>query len=134
MSESHQLTDLQIAVMRVLWDRGEASVAEIWEALRPERGLAQTTVATLLSRLEKRGAVTHRSRARQFLYTAAISESDVRRVMVRELTERLFDGDVAALMSHLLTARAVSPGDLARVRELVEAQESGKEEVGRDED
>ena len=133
MSESHQLTDLQIAVMRVLWEKGEASVAEIWEALQPERGLAQTTVATLLSRLEKRGAVTHRSRARQFLYTAVISESDVRRVMVRELTERLFDGDVAALMSHLLTARAVSPGDLARVKELVEAQESGKE-VGRDED
>jgi predicted transcriptional regulator len=133
MSESHQLTDLQIAVMRVLWDKGEASVSEIWEALRPERGLAQTTVATLLSRLEKRGVVTHRSRARQFLYSAAVTESEVRRVMVRELTERLFDGDVAALMSHLLAARDVSPGDLARVKELVEAQEQGKE-VGRGQD
>lgn len=126
MPESHQLTDLQIAVMRVLWERGEASVAEIWEALRPERGLAQTTVATLLSRLEKRGVVTHRSRARQFIYQAAVSESDVRRVMVRELTDRLFDGDVAALMSHLLTARAVSPGDLAKVKQLLDAQESRK--------
>ena len=133
MPEFHQLTDLQIAVMRVLWERGEASVAEIWEALRPERGLAQTTVATLLSRLEKRGVVSHRSRARQFLYSATVTESEVRRVMVRELTERLFDGDVAALMSHLLTARAVSPGDLARVKELVEAQESATE-VDRDKD
>ena len=131
MSEFHQLTDLQIAVVRVLWEKGEATVSEIWEALRPERGLAQTTVATLLSRLEKRGAVTHRSRARQFLYKATVTESEVRRVMVRELTERLFDGDVAALMSHLFTARAVSPGDLARVKELVEAHESGTE-VDRD--
>jgi len=127
MSETHQLTDLQFAVMRVLWETGEASVTEIWEALRPERGLAQTTVATLLTRLERRGAVTHRSRARQYLYSAAITEADVQNVMVRELTERLFDGDVAALMSHLLTARAVSPGDLARVKKLVEAHEKARE-------
>ena len=123
MSETHQLTDLQIAVMRVLWEKGEASVTEICDALRPERGLAQTTVATLLSRLEKRGVVTHRTRARLYLYTAAVTEADVRRVMVRELTERLFDGDVAALMSHLLTARAVSAGDLQRVKKLVETHE-----------
>jgi predicted transcriptional regulator len=133
MSESHQLTDLQVAVMRVLWDRGEATVAEIWEALRPERGLAQTTVATLLSRLEKRGVVAHRSRSRQFLYQPTVTESEVRRVMVRELTDRLFDGDVAALMSHLLTGRAISPGDLAKVKELVESHEPGKE-AGRDQD
>ena len=130
MSETHQLTELQIAVMRVLWEKGEATVAEIWEALRPERGLAQTTVATLLSRLEKRGVVAHKSRARQYVYRATVTESEVRRVMVRDLTERLFDGDVAALMSHLLTGREVTPGDLARVKKLVEAQESGKE-VGR---
>src|SRR5262245_48001536 len=126
MSESHQLTELQIAVMRVLWEKGEASVADIWEALRPERGLAQTTVATLLSRLEKRGVVAHRSRARQFLYSATVTEADVRKVMVNELTDRLFDGDVAALMSHLLTARAVSAGDLAKVKEMLEAHDSTK--------
>src|ERR1051326_7907993 len=132
MSESHQLTDLQIAVMRVLWEKREATVTEIWEALRPERGLAQTTVATLLSRLEKRGVVAHKARARQYLYHATVTESDVRRVMVRDLTERLFDGDVAALMSHLLTGREVTPGDLARVKKLVEAQESGKQDTGKE--
>jgi len=62
MSELHHLTGLQIAFLRVLWQRGEASVAEICEALRPERALAQTTVATVLSRLEKRGVVAHRVR------------------------------------------------------------------------
>ena len=121
MSEAHPLTDLQLAVMRVLWERGEASVVDIWEALRPERGLAQTTVATLLSRLEKRGVVSHRREARQFFYRATVSEPDVRRVMVRELTARLFDGDVAALVSHLLSAREVSAGDLAKVKALIES-------------
>src|SRR6185503_21162814 len=118
--EAHLLTDLQLAVMRVLWERGEANVAEIWEALRPERGLAQTTVATLLSRLDKRGAVSHRREARQFVYRAAVTEPQVRRVMVRELTARLFDGDVTALVSHLLSGREVSAGDLAKVKALLE--------------
>jgi BlaI family transcriptional regulator, penicillinase repressor len=120
MSDAHLLTDLQLAVMRVLWERGEANVAEIWEALRPERGLAQTTVATLLSRLDKRGVVSHRREARQFVYRAAVSEPQVRRVMVRELTARLFDGDVTALVSHLLSGREVSAGDLAKVKALIE--------------
>lgn len=118
--EAHLLTDLQLAVMRVLWQRGEANVVEIWEALRPERGLAQTTVATLLSRLDKRGVVSHRREARQFVYRPAVTEPQVRRVMVRELTARLFDGDVTALVSHLLSGREVSAGDLAKVKALIE--------------
>src|SRR5215813_13970231 len=98
MPDTYQLTDLQIAILRVLWEKGSATVAEICEALRPERGLALTTVATLLSRLEKRGVVSHETRSRQFVYQALITEADVRRTIVGEITERLFDGDVAALM------------------------------------
>ena len=75
--------------------------------------------------------VEHRNRARQYLYRATISESEVRGSMVSELTEQLFGGDVTALMSHLLTAREISPGDLARVKQLVEAKET-EGEVGRD--
>ena len=127
MSETHQLTDLQIAIMRVLWERGQASVAEICDALRPERPLALTTVATLLSRLEKRGVVSHETRARQFIYQALVTEADVRRTMVSELTERLFDGDVTELMSHLLTGREISPGDLDRIKSLLDEHASRKE-------
>ena len=119
MPETHQLTDLQISLMRVLWDRGRATVAEICDAVKPERGLALTTVATLLSRLEKRGIVGHETRARQFVYQALVTEAEVRRSMVQELTEQLFDGDVAALMSHLLTAREISPGDLDRINAML---------------
>ena len=128
MSDLHQLTDLQIALMRVLWERGEATAAEICEALRPERGLAQTTIATLLSRLEKRGVVHHRTEARQYVYRAAVSEHAVRRSMVGELTERLFDGDVPALVTHLLSAREVSAGDLERVKAIIAAHEQRRED------
>src|SRR2546430_643963 len=62
MPGRHQLTELQLAILRVLWDRSEATVQDIWEALHAERGLAQTTVATMLSRLERRGIVTRRRR------------------------------------------------------------------------
>jgi predicted transcriptional regulator len=127
MPETHQLTDLQIALMRVLWERREATVAEIAEALREERGLAQTTIATLLSRLEKRGVVRHTTRARQFVYYPLVTESEVQRSMVTELTERLFDGNVTALMTHLLSGREVSPGDLERIKVLIAEQEAGTE-------
>lgn len=127
MSETHQLTDLQIAIMRVLWERSQATVAEICDALRPERALALTTVATLLSRLEKRGVVSHETRARQFVYRPEVSESDVRRSMVSELTERLFDGDVAEMLSHLLTDREISPGDLDRIKVMLEEHAGRKE-------
>lgn len=124
MPERRQLTQLQLAIMRVLWARGAATVAEICEALRPARGLAQTTVATVLARLEKRGVVSHATRARQFVYRPLVSESEVRSSMVRELTEVLFGGDVTQLLSHLLTAREVDPGDLERMRALLGAHQA----------
>lgn len=123
---SYSLTELQLALMRVLWERREATVVEVQEALELERRLAQSTVATLLSRLEKRGVLSHRVEGRQFVYRAVVSEAEVRRSMVRELgvlTRRLFQGDVAALVSHLLTAQDVAPGDLSRVKALIEARE-----------
>ncbi len=130
MSDATQLTDLQIALLRVLWDRGEATVAEMAEALRPARDLAPTTIATLLSRLEKRGVVSHTVQGRQYVYRARVSESDVRRSMVSGLTDMLFGGDVAALMSHLLAAGSVRPGDLEKVRALIAEAEGRKGKRG----
>jgi predicted transcriptional regulator len=125
---THELTELQIAILRLLWQRGEVSVAEVWEALYPERRLAQTTVATLLTRLERRGVVARRADQRQYLYRALVSEGEVQQSMVSELTERLFAGDVTALVNHLLTSQEVAPGDLARLRALITAAESRSKE------
>ncbi|HEU0153997.1 MAG TPA: BlaI/MecI/CopY family transcriptional regulator [Arenimonas sp.] len=118
------LSDLQLDVMRVLW-RGEASVADVAAALAAERGLAHTTVATVLTRLGKRGAVAHRREGRQLLYRALVSEPQVRRTMVGDLIQSLFQGDPRALLAHLVSEREVAPGDLAKVEALL-ARDSDK--------
>ena len=121
MQKDNNISDLQLAVMRVLWRRGEAAVAEVHGDLEPERGLAPTTIATILSRLERRGLVRHSSRGRQFLYAPVVSEQEVRHSMVASLTSRLFNGDATALVSHLLKSRDIAPGDLETVRRLLAA-------------
>ena len=113
------LTDLQLAIVRLLWDRGECTVLDVQEGLMPERSLAQTTVATLLTRLEKRGVVSHRTAGRQFIYRAEVTEPVVRHSMVGELTNSLFQGRTAALISHLLVEREMDREELGEVKRLV---------------
>lgn len=120
------LSDLQIAVMRVLWRHGETSVTDAAAALGAERGLKYTTVATLLTRLQKRGVVGQRRDGRQLVYRALVSEPQVRRSMVADLLGTLFGGDARALVAHLVDESEIAPGDLARVRKrLAKAPRSG---------
>jgi len=114
--------------MRILWEKGEARVAEVHAAMQhSERPIAATTVATLLSRLEKRGLIAHRTEGRQFVYRAVKSEEAVSRSMVRALTEDLFKGDALQLMAHLVREGEVAPGDLAEIRRMIEAEQRAKE-------
>ena len=113
------LSELQADVMRVLWARGEASTADVADALAAARGLAHTTVATLLTRLEKRGAVASRRDGRQLFYKARISEGQVRRTMVASLVDSIFGGDPKALVAHLVSEADVAPGDLERIRRML---------------
>ena len=129
MTNEIDLSPLQLAVLRTVWQRGEATVAEVHAALEPERRLASTTVATLLSRLERRGFLNHRMEGRQFIYRSTISELDVRRSMVSELTRTLFQGDPAALVSHLIKTEDIRPGDLERVRALLAARSEEKNDA-----
>lgn len=123
MAEAHELTELQVDVMRVLWSTGGASAQDVRAALS-ERELAPTTVATLLARLEKRGLVTHETEGRQYVYRAVVSEDEIRGSMVQGLADRLFGGDVAELVSHFLEAHDVAPGDLEKVREMIADKQS----------
>ncbi len=116
------LSTLQLALMRVLWRRGTATTAEIQTELGPGRELAHTTVATLLTRLERRGVVASRREGRQRVYRARVEESEVRSSMVSELVATLFQGDPKALMSHLLRESEMRAGDLERIRELLERE------------
>lgn len=113
------LTDLQLAIVRLLWTRGECTVVEVQEGLMPDRSLAQTTVATLLTRLEKRGVVSHRTVGRQFVYRAEVTESVVRKSMVGELTNSLFQGRPSALINHLIAERELGADELVEVKRLI---------------
>lgn len=113
------LSKLQVAVMRVLWDRQEATPAEVHRVLSRTRPLAITTVATLLARLEKRGAVAHRREGRALVYRASVSERQVRRTMLGGLVRSLFRSDPGELVSQLLAERDVSPSDIAKIHELL---------------
>ena len=117
--EDVALSELQIAVMRELWSRQEASTAEVAQALADQRGLAHTTVATLLTRLEKRGVVAARRDGRQLVYRALVSEEQVRRSMVAGLLGSVFGGDAPALVSHLVRESELGADDLERIKRLL---------------
>src|SRR4029453_17135712 len=107
-----RLTALQLAVMRVLWSRDEASVTDVQRAMMGRR-LALTTVATMLGRLEQRGWGSPRPEARQYIYRSGVSPAEVRETVTRELLRNLFDGDVAAFVSQLLDARKLTREEAA---------------------
>lgn len=120
------LSESQLAIMRVLWDQDEATVLAVQEGLRPDRQLAVTTVATMLSRLHDKGIVARRTEGRQFVYRAAVDEADVRRSMVSQLMERMFEGDAGALVHHLVSEGRINPDELARIRRRIAAQKRKK--------
>src|SRR4029079_8411437 len=124
MSRNSQLPSLQLAIMRVLWERGEASVADVRETLESEgRELAYTTVATMLAKREKKGQVSHRAEGKAFIYRPALGQEQVSRSMVNDLAERLFGGDVTLMGSHLLDGCELSSDELTRLKALIRRKE-----------
>jgi len=121
----YRLGDLQLRIMRVLWDLGEGTVAEVLEKLDGEP-LAYTTVATMLRKMEDRGLLQHREEGLRFVYLPAVSATDVTRSMADDLVDRLFDGSLAGAVSHLLENREVSPGELAELQALITAHKKRK--------
>jgi len=123
MQGPKNLGDLQLAILRALWDRGEAPVTEVHEALR-DRGLALTTIATMLRKMEEKGLVAHRDQGRQFFYRAEVDPELVQRNLVGDLVTRLFDGDPMALVNHLLRAGEIDINELDDLRKAVAIAES----------
>ncbi len=123
---THRLGDLQHAIMQVLWQRGEATVGDVFEAIRKKRDLAYTTIATMLRKMEARGLVTHRAEGRTFIYRAALEEQAVTSNMSGHLLDRFFEGSLAGLVSHLLDTREVSRAELAKIEKLIAERKKSK--------
>ncbi|QEG01594.1 Penicillinase repressor [Stieleria maiorica] len=114
-----RLTGQQLAIMRLLWDRGEMTVADVQESLRGSDRPAYSTVATVLGRLEKRGLVRHRAEGRTYHFSPAVSETGV----VREVVDRVFGGSATALVSHLLENEELVQGELEEIKQLIREHE-----------
>ncbi|MDP2996181.1 MAG: BlaI/MecI/CopY family transcriptional regulator [Bryobacterales bacterium] len=92
---------LELECLKTLWTLGEGNVKDVRQALEPARGLAYTTVMTVLDRLARKGVVSRRKVGRSFVYTPAVTRDALRRPAVRELLENFFDGSEQSLIAYL---------------------------------
>ncbi|WP_044241736.1 BlaI/MecI/CopY family transcriptional regulator [Chondromyces apiculatus] len=123
MPKTTQLGDLQLAILQVLWELGEGTVTDVYQALLAERGLAPTTIATMLKKMDEKGVVEHHAEGRRFIYRPTVTREQVRRSMVADLTERLFGGDPAALVAHLISRNEIRAEELTALeRQIAEAR------------
>lgn len=119
-AEKHiHLSEVQLAVMRALWGAGEATTATVHERMGKPRSLAYTTVATLLSRLEKRGLVRSHKLGRERVFEPLVTEAEVKQHMVSDLVAKLFRGDPRALVSHLVSDSELDESDLRTIRRML---------------
>jgi BlaI family penicillinase repressor len=121
-SQTIKLSQPQIELMKVLWKQDRLSVSQVHEQLNQLKPLALTTVATMLKRLQEKGIVSHEKAGRQYLYTAQVSEQQVRTSMLGNLLNHLFDGEPEALVHHLVDHEQVSAEDLQKIRDLLDQE------------
>jgi BlaI family penicillinase repressor len=115
-----QLTDLQLSLMKALWELGEGGVSDVLSVLEREGlALAPTTVATLLQRLSRQGWVKHRKNGRQLLYRAGVSQKDTAHGALRRVLSSFFGGRVSALTAQLLESEELGAEDLKELRRLI---------------
>jgi predicted transcriptional regulator len=119
---SPTLTDGELRLMRVLWDKGEASVSEVSNALKEKPKPAYNTVLTLLRILERKGYVTHRKDGRAFVFLPTVDRSNARRSALKSLVDRFFEGSPRLLVLNLLEDERFSAEALEEVRQRLEAK------------
>lgn len=115
-------------MMRVLWDRGRATVGEVVEGIPGREKPAYNTVLTILRILERKGYVTHEKDGRAHVYVPLIDRAQARRGALSHLLSRFFDDSPELLVLNLLEHDRVDADELRRVRELLDDR---SEKVGR---
>ena len=119
-SKSAILTEAELRIMNVLWDRGAATVHEVLQALTEKPPLAYNSVLTIIRILEKKGYVKHEKDKRAFVYMALVDRKDATRSEVRRLVSRFFGDSHELLVLNLLEEQSIDAEELARVRQLLE--------------
>lgn len=112
-------TDRELEILKVLWDRGEATVREVYEDLREQAAIVQNTVQAFLRTMEEKGLVIHRTEGRTFIYRPTQPRTDTSQQMVSGLLERLFDGAMDQLVQSALSLRQPTVEELRKLDELL---------------
>lgn len=120
--KAQAVTDRELDILKILWDKGEASVREVQDELARAVGpVAYSTVQTLLNIMEeKKDLVKHRVEGRTFIYSAKKTPERTIRDLTKRFVDRVFDGALDRVMVALLDARAPRPGELARLRAVID--------------
>lgn len=123
--KSPNLTEAELRLMDVIWDKGFATVAEVASALPKDLGLAYNTVLTTLRILEDKGYLGHTKPddARAFVYQAVIGRNEAGRNAVRYLVSRFFRNSPELLVLNMLEDEEISGKELARIRKMVAGEQ-----------
>ena len=119
-------TDGELEILRILWDRGEATVREVHEVLDARHPTGYTTVLKLLQIMTEKGLVQRDASERAHVYQARVPREDTERQLVGDLLERAFAGSASSLVMRALSSKRTSPEDLARIRRHLDEIEGGR--------
>jgi BlaI family transcriptional regulator, penicillinase repressor len=123
MAAPIQVSDAEAKVMAVLWTRAPQSASEVIDALTEDTGWNHRTIRTLLARLAAKGAVTTTPRGRAYLYSPVLTRDEYVRNESRGFLERVFRGNPLSAVAHFVEDESLSPGELARLRKLIDRKE-----------
>jgi predicted transcriptional regulator len=124
--KSPTLTEAELRLMKMLWQRGESAVGDLVAAMPESDALAYNSVLTTIRILEKKGYVTHRQEGRAFIYAPSVAEGDAGRFEVRHLLQRFFGNSRERLLLSLLGDEEMTAAELQRLRDAI--QESARRE------
>ncbi len=119
-SRSATLTEAELRIMNVLWDRGSSTVHEVLQALPVQPALAYNSILTIIRILEKKGYVKHEKDKRSHVYTPSVDRKDASRFEVRHLVSRFFGNSDELLVLNILEEKSIDPDELKRLRELMD--------------
>jgi predicted transcriptional regulator len=118
-TKSPTLTEAELRVMEVIWERDTATVAEITEALRESAGLAYTTILTMTQILEKKGYLAHQKAGRAFVYRPIVAKEVASCDAIKHLIKRFFNNSAELLMLNLLKNENISSRELKRLKKMI---------------
>ena len=117
--KSPTMTEVELELMEVLWEKGEATVSEVVESL-PEQRLAYSSVLTMMRILEQKGYVMHEKEGRAFVYRPLINRQQAQQSVIGYLLKRFFNNSPELLVVNLLEHEDVGPDEIKRLRQMID--------------